>query len=177
MWAISRLKILAERAYRTVQNDRLLPRGGSPYVVSRELRNGQVMLFLKDHLNRRTRDASGAGAYYTWLAGQLKRDNLSLCLFLVPEKADVYFDLLKDKPSFEPSGNGYLKQVEEQLKTAGIPVANLEPVFRRQADEDFPQGRYIYMRDDTHWNPRGIALAAESIAETWRAASAAKDGN
>jgi hypothetical protein len=163
-WMISRLEILAQRAYRTLQNDRVLPRGGSPYIKPHELVNGETLLFMEDHFTPRRRDASTAGAYFSWLAAQLRRDHLSLMVFLVPEKESIYQPLLKDRTVPAPQEKTYLQQIEERLKNAGIAVVNLEPIFSREAKAELPRRNYLYLRDDTHWNPRGIALAAEAIA-------------
>ena len=169
----SRLKILTERAYRLFQNDRFLPRVTPRHVACRSLRNGEPMLFLADHLTlaQRNRDVERAGAYWSWLAEELKQDHLSLLVFLLPEKYTAYQHLLREAPAPSPTDKSFLGQIEDQLRGRGVPVVNLEPVLRRRAEQDLERGAYLYRRDDSHWNERGIVLAAEAIAEGWRQAA------
>jgi hypothetical protein len=173
----SRLKILTERAYRWLQNDRFLPWVAPRSVVCRSLRNGEPMLFLADHLTLATRNrgVEGAGAYWSWLAEELKRDHLSLMVFLQPEKYTVYQPLLRDAPAPPRKDKSFLGQIEDQLRSRGVPVVNLEPVLRERAERDFERGAYIYRRDDSHWNERGIVVAADAIAKAWRQVSLPPD--
>src|SRR5439155_21203072 len=132
------------------------------------LRNGQGMLFLRDHLKvKAEHDVSAAGTYFSWLADELGKDNLSLLVALVPEKITVYRPLLLEGASAAAAEKGYLDRVEEVLREQGIPVVNLAPVFRREAQIKFQRGEYIYHLDDTHWNARGISIAANEILAVW----------
>ena len=157
----SRLRILAQ------QNDWALP-NYSPFVAAKPLRNGDAMLFLRDHLKiKAERDVSTAATYFSWLADELGKDNLSLLVALVPEKITVYRPLLLEGASAAAAEKGYLDRVEEVLREQGIPVVNLAPVFRREAQIKFQRGEYIYHLDDTHWNARGISIAANEILAVW----------
>jgi hypothetical protein len=40
-------------------------------------------------------------------------------------------------------------------------------VLQQRAAEALEQGRTIYWKDDTHWNPEGIRIAADAIAKAW----------
>ena len=44
---------------------------------------------------------------------------------------------------------------------------NLEPILHAGAREAFERGELIYWPDDTHWNPRGIEIAAREIARVF----------
>jgi hypothetical protein len=60
-----------------------------------------------------------------------------------------------------------MDRLEHALTDAGVPVVNLRRVFATTARHLFARGEYLYWRDDHHWNPRGIALAAREIARAW----------
>src|ERR1051326_5090026 len=95
----SRMRIFAQRAWKALENDGILP-NYSPVVACKPLRNGQSMLFLRDHLQfNQARDVSAAGQYWSWLAAELKKDNLSLLVVLVPEKATIYQPFMVKAPA------------------------------------------------------------------------------
>ncbi len=91
-------------------------------------------------------------------------NNLRLVILLVPTKYTVYRPLLRDDDSERADQTPYLDRVEKALKEVHVPVINLLNVFRKKAQEDYQKNLYIYWRDDTHWNARGVELAAEEIS-------------
>src|SRR6185503_1728426 len=91
--------------------------------------------------------------------------NQMVDMFIPPDKYTVYRPLLKDDESPEGPGPLYLNTVEKALREAGVPVINLVDVFRERARQDYDKHQYLYWRDDVHWNPRGVELAAEEIAK------------
>jgi len=62
---------------------------------------------------------------------------------------------------------GALARLEREIQGTGVPVVNLTAAMRAHAARELERGRYIYWRDDTHWNARGIALAASEISRAW----------
>lgn len=165
----SRLEIVAVETYKLLQNDRILPNAPAhTMVTSRTLRNGDVMLFPGDTLwrLRQPKDPSWIPFYCAWFANEMRKDNLGLIAVLVPEKYTVYRPLFSPPEAAQDESTQYLDQVERGLKRAGIPVVNLLPVFRQAAIEGLADHRYVYRRDDTHWNPRGVEIAADSIPFT-----------
>ena len=49
-----------------------------------------------------------------------------------------------------------------RLETSGVATLDLYPLFRAaRASDEAPA---LYCRDDTHWSPRGIGIAAHAIA-------------
>ena len=93
---------------------------------------------------------------------QYCQDNgIVLIVLLIPDKEQVYVDLL---PSYlnnksDPVPPSCLFAIEQGLRKANVRVVNLLPEYREQAKKDV----LLYWRDDTHWNPRGIDLAARIV--------------
>jgi hypothetical protein len=79
-------------------------------------------------------------------------------LFLpIPDKETIYWDLRPGIP--KPDG---LARLIARLKKDGLPVVDTLSAFeaaRRRAPRDF-----LYHTDDSHWNPRGVALTADLVA-------------
>ena len=168
-WYTSPVQILAEKAYLAMANDRVLPNIYADRVVRRRLRSGDAVLFYPPDVENfhRHRDVRAAGAYLTWLATELRKEGLAPFVVLAPSKYSVYRALLDD-PGPEPEDAVHpLARLEQALRAGGIPALDLTPRFREQAREDLPKREYIYWLDDTHWNGRGVGVAADLIRRTW----------
>jgi hypothetical protein len=168
---VSPLRVFAERAYRTLQNDVLLPNAPARAVARRRLRDGAEMLFPAGDVRRFSAppDEAPAAAYLVWLAGELRRDGLDLLVVLLPTAYTVHRPLLAPPEPPGPAGPPYLARLEARLRAAGVPVVNLTGPLVAQAARDLERGEYLYWRDDHHWNARGIALAAGEIHRAWQA--------
>ena len=162
---VSPLQIFTQRLIRLLQNDVILPNIYTHAVVQARLRNGMPMLFAPADGERfyTYRDVRPAAEYLTWMAEELKKDNLDLLVVIVPSGYTVYRPLLADQERPIPEFVPYTDRLEAQLRTAGVPVVNLTEPFVTQALADLDRGQYIYWQDDHHWNARGIGLAAEKI--------------
>jgi len=93
-------------------------------------------------------------------------------VFFIPTKYRVYFGLLSNKlgrrlPEPPP---GYL-ETKKFFAAYSVPVIDLTPALRQKAQELLNQDRYVFWRDDTHWNGRGMKAAAAQIALFWRETS------
>jgi hypothetical protein len=65
-----------------------------------------------------------------------------------------------------PSADGaarFLDDLAADLRSRGVNTVSLVGPLRQAAASGLGRGEYIYWRDDTHWNPRGIRIAAEAI--------------
>ncbi|HEY2253921.1 MAG TPA: hypothetical protein VGH74_22755, partial [Planctomycetaceae bacterium] len=166
---VSPLQILAQRGYKRLQNGVLLPNIYTRNLAVRRLRNGEEMLFLTriDDIIRGERNAERTVDYFSHVARGLQNDGLTLLVVLVPEKLTVYEPLLVDPSPRIAEGPGYLGQVEAGLKENGVATVNLTATLRKSADQDLSEGLYIYWRDDSHWNARGVALAAAEICRKY----------
>ena len=160
---VSGLQIIAQRAFKKLENDSILPNIFKFNVVIRTLKKGEPILFYPDDVAifrlERSVDVSG----FKGLAAELGKRNLRLVVILVPTKYTVYQPLLEGADLKKGDSTLYLDVVEKSLKEAHIPVINLANLFREKAQEYYQQNLYIYWQDDIHWNARGIKLAAEEI--------------
>lgn len=162
----SRLEIIGVKMYRLLQNDRILPNTvANKTVTGRILRNGDTLLFPAEQPGflMHRRDPWWVAPYCTWFANEMRRNNLGLMVVLVPEKFTVYRPFFMVPETGQGASREYLDEVERTLNAAHIPVVNLLPLFRQAALEGLANHRYIYRRDDTHWNARGVEIAADAI--------------
>jgi hypothetical protein len=166
----SPLQIVARRACQRVQNDRLLPNPFARIVQARTLRDGSRQLFIPTDVEnaRRDRPVDHAAAYFAGVAAELRKEDLDLLVVLVPDKYSVYQPLVRDEQEAAAAPSRYLDRVEAQARAAGVPVVNLTAAFCREAEAGLARGQYLYWRDDTHWNPYGIDVAAREIDRVWK---------
>lgn len=101
---------------------------------------------------------------YLHLAQELKKSNLNLAVVLVPSKFTVYHRLLAAKPPVAVEPGELLQRLESALRSKEISVVNVTAALRADAEIHAVERVYDYYREDTHWNPRGIKIAAAEIA-------------
>ncbi|MBF0426698.1 MAG: SGNH/GDSL hydrolase family protein [Magnetococcales bacterium] len=88
---------------------------------------------------------------------------LSYYVFFIPAKYRVY------GPESPPLPFAYWEQVERLCREVGTPCLNLTDPLKAAARRHLEQGKTLWWRDDTHWNPLGIAVAADVVADVLRA--------
>ena len=95
----------------------------------------------------------------TNIAAIARSRGMELVFVLIPDKERIYADAL---PALVRAGMppDVLPEVERQFRAAGLHVVNLLPVFESAAR----RGELLFWRDDTHWNPAGVRLAAQTVA-------------
>ncbi len=101
---------------------------------------------------------------------QLQKVGIELLIVPVPAKAAVYPESLSE--TIKTEGEAPPPRVDEShqefyrlLKERGIAVLDLSPLFsEHRRDAEGP----VYCKTDTHWSGRGIALAAEAIADRFQ---------
>lgn len=83
---------------------------------------------------------------------------IKLVVVLIPDKERIDVEQIPadfiGRRTVQPSVLGDLAQ---RLNRDGIPAVDLTPRFLREKE----QGRALYWRDDTHWNPEGVRVAVE----------------
>lgn len=93
-----------------------------------------------------------------------RQRHMQLVILLIPDKERVYRAWIPRNAVTSPPDTGNpsnLMYVEACLREASIDVVNLLPLFEEAA----AQGGLLYWRDDTHWNPVGVELAVQSVAD------------
>jgi SGNH hydrolase-like domain, acetyltransferase AlgX len=157
--------LLSRKFVKAVENDYWQPNPYRLEVARRKLQNGQEVLFYRYDM-RPLRDEQKLTtewrSYFEDLRQRMARRNLQLVVLVVPDKYTVYGPLLEERPG-DFGGERLLAAIEQELRKTDIPVVNLTQKFRAAAAEVLSRNQYIYWRDDTHWNPLGIKLAAASL--------------
>jgi hypothetical protein len=174
LWTISPLKILANRGVRLLEDDRVLPNSYAAPVIQRTLRTGEKILFVREDIEYARNVLAVSTDRWTRFASRLEQAGLTFVVVLVPRKYTVYQPLLiEEDPLPADQLGGTLIRLEQQIRDAGIPVVNLTAAFRAHAGRELDHVRYLYWRDDAHWNARGIGVAAAEIARGLRTELAA----
>lgn len=97
---------------------------------------------------------------------QLESVGIELLFVPVPAKAAIYPQYLPGvDPALRARADARLDPVDrdflEHLRGQGVEVLDLAVPFLAQAEKGAP----LYCRQDTHWSPRGVEVAARAIAE------------
>jgi hypothetical protein len=164
---VSPHQILSEKAFRRLENDRILPNSHRVYVVQGQLPNGDSMVFPADRVRLLLGHREASAAYWSWLQGQLRTEQFGLLVVLVPSKYTVYRRFLGDStPVAHP--RDFLGELERRLRAAGVPAVNLTAAMSEGAARALDHHVYLYYRDDIHWNRRGTELAAGVISSSIR---------
>ncbi len=166
---ISPVRIICGRWYKSLQDGRILPNLYTHNVPIRSLRDGQTALFLLDLEHPKDFNQLGPDvAAYARVRDELKAEGFDLGVVVVPDKHTVYESLLRDPLPRSGESLRYLDEFEHGLRDRQIAVVNLAPLMVARAQEVFAQGRTLFWADDTHWNPAGIAVAAQAIADSFQ---------
>ncbi|MBF0155299.1 MAG: SGNH/GDSL hydrolase family protein [Magnetococcales bacterium] len=83
---------------------------------------------------------------------------LSHHVFFIPTKYRIY------GPATPPLPFAYWEQVKRICQEVGTPCTNLTDSLQTKARDHLVRGETLWWRDDTHWNPLGISVAAEVVA-------------
>ncbi|MCK6449411.1 MAG: hypothetical protein L6R19_00915 [Alphaproteobacteria bacterium] len=92
------------------------------------------------------------------------RDELALVAF-APTSYRVYADRVEPGAALP---HRQWEFVEATARALGVPAIDLTPALKERATALLPQGRYVFWRDDTHWNDEGMTAAAAAIAAVLR---------
>jgi len=163
----SPLKRSAESVMKSIRDDRILPNNYLDNVVQGKLRNGVPMLFLPSEIKTYEISRLPPLDYWIKLNQELGKLQFKLMIVLVPNKHTVYRHLLEGEQKQPRGGQDLLPELASALRAAGISAIDLTPVLRRQADAAFKQNKYVYWRNDTHWNADGVGIAADEIVRAF----------
>jgi hypothetical protein len=167
---VSPLRVTAHRALRVLQDDHWFPNPDRATVRRARLQDGPEMLFQGSDAGWQPPPTAvdAAERYFTWLDRRLRREGVRLLVVLAPRKYTVYGPLVAGSIGDVDTGARLLRDIAQRLETRGVAAVDLTPGLRAAARDAFAAGQYIYFRDDTHWNARGIAVAADTIAAALR---------
>lgn len=88
---------------------------------------------------------------------------IALGLVIVPSKIRMVPEKLPDDKPLDAYTSGKYAKAVAALRAGGVSVISLEAAFMASPDRlsDTP----LYLRLDTHWSPKGAALAAQTIQQ------------
>lgn len=86
----------------------------------------------------------------------LKKRGIRFIFLPIPNKENIYHDYLPD-----PQRPVFLEQLIQELKDKNIETVDTQKAFE---DEYRKHSAPLFFLDDTHWNPRGVRLAADLTA-------------
>lgn len=160
--ANNRLRVALSRMRRRVERMAGIPSRAEVAVVAGTLLDGRSILFHADERKQGDpKRLAAAVEYFAHFREVMGRHGIGFAVVLVPNKLTVYNGLLRQPFALEERLP--LEAVERALAGRGIPVINLTQAMREEALREFTAGRFLYYRQDTHWNARGIGLAAKAV--------------
>ena len=162
----SPLQVWSERAMRQLQDDVWLPNSRASYVAVETLSDGRPMAFFKEEIAAVTAKRAVNVEYWQELQRKLGEYDVRLLVMLIPSKYGVYYPMLR--AASYPAPFDYLAELQTALEAQSIRTLNLGPVFRKEAAERYAKGEFIFWPYDTHWNPTGVAIAADALAQAMR---------
>ncbi len=80
--------------------------------------------------------------------------------FFIPTKLRVYSDYID---SVKYNGNNKFKYLKDGYSYLNKPVYDLTEIMKLSISKYLSKGKYLYWRDDTHWNQHGIFEAMSYI--------------
>ncbi len=111
---------------------------------------------------RRTNDPVAAMVHFR---DQLAALGIQLLILPVPNKESVYPDRLAARTGQSRSLLApRTREVLRQLRTAGVEVVDLFDAFSQARCAGSDSCAPLYLAQDTHWSPAGVALAAKAVS-------------
>jgi lysophospholipase L1-like esterase len=86
----------------------------------------------------------------------LKKRGIRFIFLPIPNKENIYHDYLPN-----PRRPVFLEQLIEELKNRGVETVDTQRAFE---EEYRKHSALLFFLDDTHWNPKGVRLAADLTA-------------
>jgi alginate O-acetyltransferase complex protein AlgJ len=83
----------------------------------------------------------------------LRKKGIQFIFLPIPNKENIYHDYLPN-----PRRPMFLEQLIKELKNRNIETVDTQKAFE---DEYRKHSALLFFLDDTHWNPRGVRLAAD----------------
>ncbi|NOX99671.1 MAG: hypothetical protein GXP30_08090 [Verrucomicrobia bacterium] len=100
----------------------------------------------------------------------LAEKNINLIFMPIPRSTTIYPGIatnIEYTPSIDGRINFAVRDLMDALEAEGVTCVDLTPTFLANAFQQHDGKSYpIYRRNDTHWAPSGVRLAAKLIADT-----------
>ena len=168
-WSGGPLELLARRAFRWVERQGVIPNSPAHGVIRRPLAGGPDLLFYPgDDWAPIGRWPDAAFDFLKELEAELRPSGFGLAVVFVPTKSTVYGGAYPDVPQPSAEDLARIGTLAERLRASGLPALDLGPALRREAERALREDRLLFWRDDTHWNPEGIRVAARLLAPLLR---------
>lgn len=161
----SPLQGLSAKLEKQIQNNVLLPNSFADFVIQEKLRNGESIVFLPAEFKfprDPRRAAEQWSAYFSWYAGELRKDGLDLVVLLVPNRSTIYAPLLA-KPRDVSASRATLIELSDSLRRKGVLTVPFLYRYEGDARVLLDQNKYLYLLDDSHWNGDGTSIAASEV--------------
>jgi len=84
---------------------------------------------------------------------------ITLVFAPVPNKETIYYQLIT--PGRQPT---FLPRLLRILRGRGVRVVDIQAPYNRVTGKLVATNDLLYQQDDTHWNSRGVRIAAEAIS-------------
>ena len=98
--------------------------------------------------------------YTTYIFKKTEILNRISAIFFIPTKINIYSDYIYD---FKVADNNKFKYLKNSYSKLNIPVYDLSEIMKLQAQKYLSEDKYLYWRDDTHWNYNGIFEAMSYV--------------
>ncbi len=112
-------------------------------------------------LDSNDRDIKGIIAGIKQIQKILQNQGITLLYIPLPDKENIYRKMLPDDIPGKDSKEFFLQDLNTALIKSGVHTVDLYSLFNKASvDQD-----YLYFRDDTHWNKKGVSMAVEAVIE------------
>jgi hypothetical protein len=86
------------------------------------------------------------------------------CVFFIPDKYRVYKPWIENGPAISEPAAG-LVALKDYFGARHIPVIDLTSTLKKAATKLLTQGEFVFWRDDTHWNGKGIKSILSDVQQ------------
>lgn len=138
-----------------------LGRPEDPPVVARKV-GGADMLFLGQYISMTRRPSYDFPDCV--IDAAVRNAQLVKAFFFIPSKYRVYHPAIEASAGEGPLPHANWEALRRLGERLAVPTFDLTPALQAGAAEALRAGRFVYWRDDTHWNGPGSEIAAREVA-------------
>lgn len=108
--------------------------------------------------------------YMQWSKFFTRLDGKIALVVFVPDKYRIYAPLLDETPEL-PLPNRSWEYLQTLASEHNLPILNLTTPLTDSAAKNINSDQFVFWRGDTHWNCKGMAVAAFEISKAIKSAS------